>query len=126
MNKKFFCAALAALIAASCGVVGASAAEVEAEASKAAGTIKFDMGDWDHSDNLAFYVFDTTANEFCSKKGWSDTNPWGSKKLDGTAVDGEDGIVESYEIDLSGREDHNVFIKTPAVHTSRSHLQVTL
>lgn len=122
MNKKFLSVIMAALLAVSASAVCASAAEVEVEESKSSGTIKFDMGDWNHSDDLCFYIYDTstTPTSCCSKNGWVDDNLWGSKKIKGTAVEGEDGIYESYEIDLSGREGHNIFV---IFHDSTTSMQ---
>ncbi|MBQ1546598.1 MAG: hypothetical protein IIZ59_03605 [Clostridia bacterium] len=110
MNKKIISAVLAVLMMSSTAAFAASAAEVEAEASKDSGKIQFDLGEWNHSDKINFYIWDATTSEYCSKDGWTGDNAWGSKSLRGTAVEGEDGIVESYEIDFSGREDHNVFV----------------
>ncbi len=43
--------------------------------------------------------------------GWVVENTWGSrKKTGGTPVEGEDVVLESYEIDFTGREDHNIFV----------------
>lgn len=110
MNKKIISAVLAVLMMSSTAAIAASAAEVEAEASKDSGKIQFDLGDWNHDDKIAFYIWDSsvTPAEFCSKDGWSTDNQWGSKKLQGEELG--DGVVESYEIDFSGREGHNIFV----------------
>lgn len=108
MNKKIISAVLAVLMMSSTAAIAASAAEVEAEASKDSGKIQFDLGDWNHEDKIAFYVWDATAGDYCSQNGWTEDNQWGSKKLQGEDLG--DGVVESYEIDFSGREDHNIFV----------------
>ena len=75
------------------------------------GTIKFDGGDgWDNKTVL-FYIWDSTTKERATKDGWVYEDCWGSaKKIGGTLVDGETTVYESYEFDLSGREDHDVFV----------------
>ena len=110
MNKKFISIALAGVMAFSCAAVSASAADVEIETSKNSGKIQFDLGDWNHDDagKICFYIWDETTGEWCNKDGWSTDAGWGSKKLFGTDLG--DGIAESYEFSLDGREDHNVFI----------------
>lgn len=110
MNKKFISIAMAMVLSISSAAFAASAAEVEIEESgDATGTIRFDMGDWDHNDNIYFYIWDETNGQFATKEGWQDSNPWGSKKkLAGTKVEGEDGIVESYEFSIP--DGHDVFV----------------
>lgn len=105
MSKKIISAVLAVLMMSSTAALAASAAEVEAEKSTGAtGTFKFDMGDWNHDDDVSFYIWAKSADgsdtKWGSKSGWVDSNNWGSKKTFGTKVDGEDGIVESYEIEF--------------------------
>lgn len=105
MSKKIISAVLAVLMMSSTAALAASAAEVEAEKSTGAtGTFKFDMGDWDHSHDVSFYIWAKSADgsdtKWGSKSGWVDSNNWGSKKTFGTKVEGEDGIVESYEIEF--------------------------
>lgn len=112
MNKKFISVIMAAILAVSTAAVSASAAEVEEEPSKNAGTIKFDASKW-NAEYVNFYIWDETTDpdQFCSIDGWTDVNKWGSKKkLGGTKVEGEDNIFESFEIDFSGREDHDIFV----------------
>lgn len=112
MNKKFISVIMAAILAVSTAAVSASAAEVEEEPSKNSGTVKFDASKW-NAEYVNFYIWDETADptEYCSIDGWTDVNKWGSKKkLSGTKVEGEDGIFESFEIDFTGREDHDIFI----------------
>ena len=109
MSKKYLSLVLVAILAASSLSIAADASVVEAkESNDATGTIKFDMGSWNHEDQVCFYIWDSTNGQFASNKGWTSTNAWGSKKLLGTPVEGQDGIVESYEITIP--EDHNVFV----------------
>lgn len=107
MNKKFISIAMAMILAVSTSAIAASAAEVEVEPSGNTGTIFFDSGDW-NSSKIYFYIWDTTDNTYCTKNGWVDTNPWGSKKIAGTAVEGEDGKFESYEIEF--KDDHDLYV----------------
>jgi len=107
MNKKFISVIMAAILTVSVAAVSAGAAEVETEKSGGAtGTFKFDMGNWDHdhSSQISFYIWaknaDGTDTKYGSTNGWVDSNNWGSKKTYGTPVEGEDGIVESYEIEF--------------------------
>ena len=74
------------------------------------GKIRFDLGDWNHSDSIGFYIWARKGDKllFGSNNGWVETDNWGSKKLLGTPVEGEDGIVESYSIDYLDGWDHFV------------------
>ena len=109
MNKKLLSITLAMLLAAAPLSVAAAADEADtAEAQGVTGTIKFDMGDWNHDDKVCFFIWDTTTNQYATKNGWQDGNTWASKKILGTPVEGEDGIVESYELTLY--EGHDTFV----------------
>lgn len=108
MNKKFISVIMAAILAVSATAVSASAAEAETEPSKASGTFFFDPGDWGTDATVCFYVWDATTSEFATKNGWTSDNTWGSaKKLGGTVKDGK---YESFEIDLSGKENDKVYV----------------
>ena len=103
MNKKFISVIMAAILAVSSAAICASAAEVEVEKSgDTTGKIRFDLGDWNHDDNIAFYIWAKNGDEtrHLSKEGWEPDDNWGRKKLYGEHVEGEDGIVESYEIEF--------------------------
>ncbi len=111
MNKKLLSITLAMLLAAAPLSVVAAADEpevVSANEKSVTGTIKFDMGDWNHDDKVCFFIWDTTTNQYATKNGWQDGNTWASKKILGKTVDGEDGIVESYELTLY--EGHDTFV----------------
>ncbi len=121
MNKKFISVIMAAILTVSVAAVSAGAAEVETEKSGGAtGTFKFDMGNWDHDhkDQISFYIWaknaDGTDTKYGSTNGWVDSNNWGSKKTYGTAVEGEDGIVESYEIEFLDGYDTFCIVYDPA------------
>lgn len=119
MGKKFISILLSLVTAVSVFAFTAAAeevteepagAEVTVERSGSTGTFKFDSGDW-NSNNICFYIWDSTdpANVmYATKNGWVPDNPWGSKKLRGTKVEGEDGVFESYEVDLP--EGHNIYV----------------
>lgn len=119
MSKKFISILLSLITAVSVFSFAASANEVEEEAagnevtvekSGTSGTFKFDSGDWG-SSKMCFYIWDATDPDhvmYGSKDGWVETNNWGSKKIRGTAVEGEDGVFESYEIDIP--EGHDVYV----------------
>ena len=112
MGKKHLCLILAAVLAASSLAVSASAAAIDSEpSSDSKGTFFFDSGDW-NSENINFYIWDSTTGEYATgNKGWVSENPWGSRKrLGGTAVEGKTGVFESYELDLSGRENDAVYV----------------
>ena len=64
MNKKFISVIMAAILAVSASAVCASAAEVDAEPSKASGTFFFDPGDWGTDGTVLFYVWDETTKEY--------------------------------------------------------------
>lgn len=117
MNKKFISIAMSLVLACSALAATASAAEVEEETAGAevtvetsgeGNTIKFDPGDW-NSSKIQFYIWDETAQptQYATSSGWTDENPWGSKKkLGGTKLD--DGTFESYELDLP--DGHDIFV----------------
>ena len=107
MNKKFISIVMAMVLAASTSAIAASAAEIEVEPSGDTGTIFFDSGDWG-SKKIYFYIWDATDNTYCTKDGWIDENKWGSKKIAGTAVEGEEGLFESYEIEF--KDDHDLYV----------------
>lgn len=119
MSKKFISILLSLITAVSVFSLAASANEVEdepagvevtVEKSGDSNTFKFDSGDW-ASNNICFYIWDTTDPDhtmYATKSGWVDTNPWGSKKLRGTKVEGEDGVFESYEVDIP--DGHDVYV----------------
>lgn len=103
MNKKFISVIMAAILAVSAAAVSAGAAEVETEKSgDTTGKIRFNMGDWNHDDYICFYIWAKNGDEtrHLSKEGWEPDDNWGRKKLYGTPVEGEDGIVESYDIEF--------------------------
>ncbi len=103
MNKKFISVIMAAILAVSSAAVCASATEVEVEKSgDTTGKIRFNMGDWNHDDFICFYIWAKNGDEtrHLSKEGWESDDNWGRKKLYGTPVEGEDGIVESYDIEF--------------------------
>ena len=74
------------------------------------GKIRFDIGDWNPTDRISFYIWARKGDQllYGSNTGWTDTNNWGSKKTLGTAVEDEEGIVESYQIDYLDGWDHFV------------------
>lgn len=112
MGKKKLCFILAAVLAVSSMAVSASAVTVDNETSSASkGTFFFDSGDW-NSDFINFYIWDSSTGEYATgNNGWVSENTWGSKKkLGGKAVEGKDGVFESYEIDFSGRENDAVYV----------------
>lgn len=115
MNKKIISAVLAGVMVISCGALSVSADEVEVEATGAessfklsgvTGKIRFEMGDWGHDDKLAFYMWaekDGEPTQHCLGGEWGpkDTHDvWGTKKNQGEAVEGEDGVIESFEFEL--------------------------
>lgn len=119
MKKKIISLFLSAvLMMSSVTVMTSSAAESENEPpSKSVGTFFFDMGDW--ADNLlpnqnnppiCFYIWDSSTREYASREGWSTKNYWLSEKLLGNAVEGKKNLVESYELDLTGRENHEIYV----------------
>lgn len=114
MNKKFISVVLAALMLTSTAAISASAAEVEAEKSGASGTIKFNMGDWNPNDKVSFYIWAKDPNGaktlYGSKNGWVEDNNWGSKQTNGTKVEGEEGVVESYEINFDEVAGRDIFV----------------
>lgn len=118
MSKKIISIFLTLALALSMSVAASAAeaeeeatgAEVEAETSGTTGTFFFDSGDW-NSSKIYFYIWDTTDPNhtlYASSSGWTDSNNWGSKKTAGTAVEGQDGVFESYEIDIP--DDHDIFV----------------
>ncbi len=119
MGKKFISILLSLVTAVSVFAFTAAAeevteepagAEVTVERSGSTGTFKFDSGDW-NSNNICFYIWDTTdpaQTMYATKNGWVPDNPWGSKKLRGTKVEGEEGVFESYEVDLP--EGHDIYV----------------
>lgn len=121
MNKKFISVIMAAMLAVSAVAVSAGAAEVEEEkagaevavqGSSETGKIKFNSGDW-HSTKMLFYIWDANGKH-ATKTGWGDADPWGSpKKLGGTAVEGEDGVFESFEVELNWDTDYFVIFHDP-------------
>ncbi len=122
MKKKFRKAVSAAIAAAtilSCfgPAFNAQAAEIEADAAKpsgetATGTIKFDSGDW-NSSSINFYIWDENGMH-ATKNGWVEADPWGSRrKIGGTAVEGEEGVFESFEFELDDTHDYYVIFHDP-------------
>ena len=112
MHKKIISAALAALLAVSACSLAASADEVAVEKSgESTGTFSF-APDWD-ATTMYFYVWDVTADPvlYATKDGWTDANPWGSKKIKGTKKD--DGSFESFEITFPENHDFNVIFYDP-------------
>lgn len=121
MNKKIISAALAALMMCSTAAIAASADEVAVEPAGAAvtfetsgdaGKIKFDMGDsWDHGDKILLYMWAEKEGESmgCTAGEWGGEATWGTKKNKMTPVEGEDGVVESYEFELPDSS-WNVFV----------------
>lgn len=113
MNKKFLSAILAVILAFSAAVIIPSkAAELKEENSAAkSGTFFFDSGDW-NSNTVLFYIWDGTTYEYANNKGeWAGENRWGSRKwLSGTPIDEYEGVFESYEVDFSGRENHDIYV----------------
>lgn len=119
MSKKFISILLSLITAVSVFSFAASAdevtdepagAEVTVEKSGDSNTFKFNSGDW-NSEKMYFYIWDATDPDnimYATKNGWVDSNPWGSKKLAGTKVEGEDGVFESYEVDIP--EGHDVYV----------------
>lgn len=119
MSKKIISAALAALLVASVAAVSAAAEEVTAEPAGATVTVeksgttgkfKFDASSW-NSNNICFYIWDETTGLKGSKDGWVEGNNWGSKKIRGTKL--EDGIFESYEIDIPEGDEIYVIFHDP-------------
>ncbi len=104
MKKKLLSIAMALLLAAApLSVIASADGDAAAEEQGVKGTIKFNMGEWNHSDKVCFYVWAKNAageTRHFLKGGWQDGDNWGSKKIVGTPVEGEDGIVESYEIEF--------------------------
>lgn len=111
--KKFISAAMAAVMMCSVAALAASADEVTAEpagatvsfeTSGSTGTVKFDMGDtWNHDDKIVFYMWAEKEGEKsigCTAGEWGGDAVWGTKKNRMTPVEGEDGVVESYEFEL--------------------------
>lgn len=116
MSKKIISIFMTLALALSVFTVAASAAEVEEEPAAAevevetsgdGKTFMFDSGSW-NSSRMYFYIWDATSNMFATKNGWQADNPWGSKKLAGTPVEGQEGVFESYEVDID--DSHNVFV----------------
>ena len=109
MKRKYLSIVLAALIVASSLPIGTAAASIEEEPSSAEkGTFFFDGGEGWEDKNVCFYVWDDTTHEHAQKDGWAESDNWGaSKKIGGTKLGGS--LYESYEIDLTGREDHAIF-----------------
>ena len=101
----------AALLAGVPTALDASAAQADRVASsgETSGTIKFDPGDWDVSaKRTCFYIWDDTGAQtmYATKNGWTESNPWGSKKTCGTET--EDGLIESFEFTIP--EGHDVYL----------------
>ena len=85
----------------------------ESESNVSKGTFKFDSGDW-QSSKLCFYIWDNTTGLFATKNGWRSDQPWGSVKLlGGTAVEGEEGVFESYEVELVDSHECYVIFHDP-------------
>ena len=104
MNKKFISVIMAAILAVSAAAVSAGAAEVEVEKSgDTTGKIRFSMDGWNADDDLCFYIWAKNGDgetRHLYNGGWQDGDNWGSKKLKGTKVEGEEGVYESYEIEF--------------------------
>lgn len=121
MNKKFISAALAGVMMLSTAAIAASADEVTAEPAGAtaeivmsgdSGKIRFDMGDWNHDDRILCYMWATKEGEpdlGCTGGVWEGAPNWGTKKNKMTPVEGEDGIVESFEFEMPD-DSWNVFV----------------
>ncbi len=111
MRKKYISIVLAALIIASSLPVTASAAVAVKETSaEDKGTFFFDSGDW-NSESMCFYIWDGTTGENATKDGWVKDSTWAkSAQIGGTPVEGKAGVFESYEIDLTDRDDHDVYV----------------
>ena len=110
MRKKIISVILAAVMAVSALALAASAAEIDtAEASGTTGTIKFE-DPWD-SGSIYFHIWDASNpdenTKFATKNGWA-SNAWGSKKIKGTKVDGEENVWQSFEFEIP--EGHDVFV----------------
>lgn len=123
MNKKIISVALAAVMMCSTAAIAASAAEVEEETTGAsvtlersgdAGKVKFNMGDtWSHDDTILFYMWaekEGETNVGCTKGEWGGEPVWGTKKNKCTPVEGEDGVVESYEFEFYPDPSWNVYV----------------
>lgn len=113
MNKRIISVITAGvLMVSSMAAIPSEAIEVEQETSKTSGTFFFDATDWGTPEYINFFIWDDTTGEYATKnKGWITDSTWGSvKKLSGTPVEDKPGIYESYEFDLSGREDHAVYV----------------
>ena len=111
MNKKLLSIAMALLLAAAPLSLAASADEDTAAEQGVKGTIKFDMGDWNHEDDVCFYIYSKNAEgtvRHYSPNGPQEGDNWGSKKIVGTPVEGQDGIVESYEVEFEDGWDYYV------------------
>lgn len=123
MMKKIISTAMAALMMCSVAAIAASADEVAAEPAGASadiqlsgttGKIRFDMGNWNHEDSLAFYIWaekEGADTQYCLAGSWGgdENKKWGTKKNLGDAVEGEDGIIESYEFEMPDSS-WNVFV----------------
>lgn len=107
MYKRFFTAALAALVAAVTLASPAYADETVTETSgDVTGTFKF-VPDWD-AEYIHFYIWDVTADPvmYATKDGWTEKDTWGSNKT--KAAKSEDGSFESFEITFPEGHDLSV------------------
>ncbi len=123
MNKNLISIIMAGLLTVSSAALSAAAADVETESSTGSkGTFFFDTGDW-NSTRLLFFIWDatTSTNKYATKDGWTDQNPWGSRKrLSGTLreeLSGKDdntgNVFESYEVELEPNHEYYVIFYDP-------------